>query len=65
MTADIHSHFNRCRTLPFFAHSTDSIEKLKLDLALENQTADLFGKKETLEGSKKQKSECKTHTSDK
>ena len=45
-----------------FVHSTDSIEKLKADLALENQTADLFGKKETLEGSKKQKSECKTHT---
>lgn len=45
--------------------STDSLEKLKAHLALENQTADLFGKKEILEGSKKQKSECKTHTSDK
>lgn len=36
-----------------FVHSTDSIEKLKADLALENQAAKLFGKKETLKGSMK------------
>lgn len=54
----IGSHFS-------FAHSTDSIEKLKAKLALENQTAELLGQEEPLKGSKKQKSECKTQTSDK
>lgn len=47
------------------AQSTDSIEKLKADLALDDQIAKLFGQEQLSKVAKKQKLECKTQTLDK